>query len=241
MRKDRGLACYNLSVLYTSLGNYPLAGEYAKLAQASDPKDPLYQEISFRTSLRLQEREAKEEESEEALFRNAIEACRSGKKEEAGSAISRLIDSGALSKESLSKGIFSECGLDSGLVSKAKSNSFKPGVEYYKVLEKNHPYKKVWDLSGEFGRPEAATSSNKATRSWKDLRRAVSAGDQAAARSHLNGFKLGLEELSKESSQSANLASNLKRAAFLLLSEDAKYSAFKDLAKELSDIPVRTK
>lgn len=241
LRKDRGLACYNLSVLYNSLGDISSAWEYANAARNGDPKDPLYQELVFSVSLQLQAVDSKSEESEDQLFRQAIESCKSGKKEEANSYLTRLVDSGLLSKEALTKGIFSECGADPSLIAKAKPNSVKPGLEYYKTLEKNHPYRKVWDLSGEFGRNSKETSKNKATQSWKDLRKALSSRDSVSARRFLGGFKEGLEELSKESPQSAHLASNLRKAAFLLLSEDSSYSGFKDLAKELSDTPSQTK
>ncbi len=240
LRKDRGLACYNLSVLYDSLGETKSAWEYAMKAKTSDDQDPLYKELFFTISLKMDSKEVLSPDEEENVFRNALEACRLGKKEETSQLVAKLIESQTLSRESLTKGIFSECGLETSLIAKAKPNTIKPSSEYYKSLEKNHPYRKVWDLSGEFGRTPKDFSGNKVTQSWKELRKAVSAKDQMSARKHLSSFKHGLEELSKENSQ-ASLASNLKKAAFLLLSEDSSYSSFKDLAKELSDTPSQTK
>ncbi|TGJ99785.1 hypothetical protein EHO59_17645 [Leptospira semungkisensis] len=234
LRKDRGLACYNLSVLYDSLGDSASAWEYASKAKSSDPKDPLYGELAFSASLKLEAGKASLADSEEALYREALDSCKKGKKEEANASVSKLIDLGSISKESLSKGIFSECGLDPSLLTRAKSNSIKPSVEYYKSLEKDHSYKKVWDLSGEFGRtPKDLVSSNKATQSWKELKKALGTRDQVSAKRHLLSFKESLDSMAKENAQSSLLASNLKKAAFLLLSEDSNYSAFKELAKEL--------
>lgn len=240
LRKDRGLACYNLSVLYDSLGENGAAWEYAIRAKNADPKDPLYQELAFSSSLKLEVEKSASEDSEEKLYQIAISACKKGNSSEASEAVSKLIEIQSITKESLSKGIFFECGLDQNLISKAKPNSFKPSSEYYKFLEKNHPYKKVWDLSGEFGRtPKDIVSGNKATQSWKELKKAVSSKDQVSAKKHLLSFKSNLEELAKANAESSLLSANLKKAAFLLLSEDSNYSGFKELAKELSDTPTK--
>ncbi|TGJ98635.1 hypothetical protein EHQ53_00425 [Leptospira langatensis] len=234
LRKDRGLACYNLSVLYDSLGDSAAAWDYAVRAKNSDPKDPLYGELAFSASLKMEGQNGTLPDSEEALYKEALDSCKKGKKEEANASVSKLVELGSVSKESLSKGIFAECGLDPSLLARAKSNSIKPSLEYYKSLEKDHPYKKVWDLSGEFGRtPKEPISANKATQSWRELKKALGSKDQASAKRHLISFKEGLDLLAKENAQSSALASNLKKAAFLLLSEDSNYSAFKELAKEL--------
>ncbi|WP_367898727.1 hypothetical protein AB3N61_05890 [Leptospira sp. WS58.C1] len=237
LRKDRGLSCYNLSVLYDSLGEKQSAWEYAVRARNADPNDPLYQELAFSSSLQLESEKSALLDQEEVLYQTAISACKKGNIAEASAAISKLIEIQSISKESLTKGIFAECGgLDKELVSKAKPNTFKPSSEYYKFLEKNHPYRKVWDLSGEFGRaPKDIISGNKATQSWKELKKAVSAKDQMSAKKHLLSFKSHLEELAKTNSEASLLSANLKKAAFLLLSEDSNYSSFKKLAKELSE------
>ncbi|WP_210409310.1 hypothetical protein [Leptospira fletcheri] len=237
LRPDRGLACYNLSVLYQSMGEKELAAEYSQRAKTSDPKDPLYAELVFQNSLsdlKPASENDRLDEGEQAL-KKAVQACKEGKKAEASGWISPLVSSGEISKETLSRGIFQECGIDSAVLATAKPNSRKPSLEYYKTLEKNHPYRKVWDLAGEFGRNPKAPSENPVTRSWKEFRASVSAKDLLGAKKHLFTFRKSLEDLSKEGQTSKQLALQLKKAAFLLLSEDSAYARFKDLAKELSD------
>ncbi|WP_243396405.1 hypothetical protein [Leptospira hartskeerlii] len=242
LRKDRGLACYNLSILYDSLGENQSAWEYAVRAKNSDPNDPLYKELAFTSSLKWESEKSALADQEEVLYQTAISACKKGNIAEASESVFKLIEIQSISKESLTKGIFAECGLDKELVSKAKPNALKPSSEYYKFLEKNHPYKKVWDLSGEFGRnPKDMVSGNKVTQSWKELKKAVSTKDQVSAKKHLLSFRSNLEELAKTNSEASMLSANLKKAAFLLLSEDSNYSSFKELAKELSDPPVQIK
>ncbi|PNV73404.1 hypothetical protein [Leptospira inadai] len=240
IRSDRGLACYNLSVLYQSLGDLDGAIEYAIRAKSANPKDPLYAELAFQTALAKDNRERSDLDQGEISLISAIRACKEGRKDDAYLFLAPLVASGEISKESLSRGLFADCGLDKSFIAEAKSNSIKPSLEYYKTLEKNHPFRKIWDLSGEFGRNQKESSANKATRSWQELRKALPLRDIASAKKHIVSFKQGLEDLSRETPASKQLALHLKKAAYLLLSEDSNFSTFKDLAKELSDRPVQT-
>lgn len=135
IRRDRGLACYNLSILYQSLGDLDGAVEYAIRAKTSDPNDPLYAELAFQTALIKEDKERSDLDQGEISLIAAIRACKEGRKDDAYRYLGPLIASGEVSKESLSRGVFADCGLDKSFVAGAKPNSIKPSLEYYKTLE----------------------------------------------------------------------------------------------------------
>ncbi|PJZ68057.1 hypothetical protein CH373_04590 [Leptospira perolatii] len=240
LRPNRGLSCYNLAILYLALDDIPSAQEYALRARTGDPRDPLYSELYFQISLRNKEANSAQlqEEESERLYRIAIEACKSKDLEKANASLKILVESGEITKETLSKGVFADCEIDKSLLKIAKVNSVKYSKEYYKSLEKKHPYQSVWDLSGEFGRKVEKPSNNKLTHAWEEVRKASKAKDLNSAKIHILSFKSGLEAISRESNSSKHLATNLRKAAYLLLSEDSHFASIKVLAKELSDTPT---
>ncbi|WP_046689659.1 hypothetical protein [Leptospira santarosai] len=242
LHPDRALSCYNLSVLLTSSKNYPEALEYALRARNADPSDSLYRDQVFQVAyhLELAQGEALSADEVEKRYFRAIKNCKDGKKNEVLADLIVLVALREIGRESLEKGIFSECVGTSDLLVHVKPNEVNYTKEYYKFLENSHPYREVWDVSGAVRKQtlEKMQSPNQeVTRAWREFRRSVKSKNRIQATEHLKKFKESLETISQKNQRAKNLALHLKKAAFYLIQGDPNFEGFRHLTKELEDSP----
>ncbi|MBE8363931.1 hypothetical protein [Leptospira borgpetersenii] len=238
----RALSCYNLSVLLSSSKNYPEALEYALRARNADPSDSLYRDQVFQVAyhLELEQGEVLSADEVEKRYFRAIKNCKDGKKNETLSDLIVLVALKEIGKESLEKGIFSECVGKSDVLVHVKPNEVNYTKEYYKFLENSHPYREVWDVSGVVRKQtlEKMQSPNQeVTRAWKEFRQSVKSKNRIQAAEHLKKFKETLEITSQKNQNAKKLALHLKKAAFYLIHGDPSFEGFRYLTKELEDSP----
>lgn len=242
LRPDRALSCYNLSVLFASTKKYPDALEYALRARKADKEDTLYRDQVFQAAyyLELEQGEALAIDEVEKRYFRAIKNCKEGKKNETLADLMVLAEMKEIGKESLKKGIFSECVGESESLLNLKPNEVSYTKEYYKFLENSHPYREVWDVSGVVRKQTLEKTQNpnqEVTKVWKEFRQSVKSKNKPKAVEHLKKFKTTLETISQKNTNSKNLAVHLRKAAFYLIQGDPNFEGFRELTKELEDTP----
>ncbi|MGJ4751385.1 hypothetical protein [Leptospira kmetyi] len=242
LHPERALSCYNLSVLLSSSKNYPEALEYALRARKADPSDTLYRDQVFQVAyyLELEQGETLSSDEVEKRYFRAIKNCKAGKKNETLADLIVLADLKEIGRESLKKGIFSECVGEAEALVQVKPNEINYTKEYYKFLENSHPYKEVWDVTGVVRKQtleKMQTPNQEVTRAWKEFRQSVRSKNKIQAAEHLKKFKQSLETISQKSQHAKNLAVHLKKAAYYLIQGDPNFEGFRHLTKELEDTP----
>ncbi|RHX78324.1 hypothetical protein DLM76_18375 [Leptospira yasudae] len=242
LHPERALSCYNLSVLLSSSKNYPEALDYALRARKADPTDTLYRDQVFQVAyyLELEQGEVLAADEVEKRYFRAIKNCKEGKKNETLADLIVLAALKEIGRESLKKGIFSECVGEAEALVGVKPNEVNYTKEYYKFLENSHPYKEVWDVSGAVRKQtleKMQIPNQDATKHWKEFRQSVRSKNKTLAAEQLKKFKESLETISQKNQHAKNLAIHLKKAAYYLIQGDPNFEGFRHLTKELEDSP----